>query len=1259
MPPGSELPTDSRIAYLKALCRTVPHFVVEAVLREPTEHAIKPQYFDGSLLVADLVGFTALCEKLAAKGSEGLSQLSQILDRLFQQLLEDAIHPYEGYVVHFGGDSATAVFRGEDHARRCAAAALACQRLMHGEMGRMPGGQRHELMLRVGVASGEVRLWIVGDMVRRSVVCTGATVHRAVGMQRLAQPGAVVADRAALALLGTDAETIDRQAEHGILRGLRVWPETKSTVELTDRFTSGVEEKISLLEPFVPEPLAVHMRSAPSGWRLRGELREAVIVFVEISGLDEASGMGEMAMNVSRSLLRAYRKYGGVVHKVDLAERGHRIMALFGLHDPRENDVERALLASLEVNTRLKAFTISSKRVDLVVRAGVHQGRVYFGAIGSDHKHDITVVGDAVNVAARAASSAEPFEVVATETVAEQVADEFATSARPPIFVKGRATQLKLVAIHAAAEGRARYVRRRQSQRFCAGRRRETEELLAIGREALTGHGRFIGLVGPPGSGKSFMLANLIDSWVEAGGLGVIGRCRYAGRSQPLAPIVSIFHNFLGIAATDNDATRRERIRAGFQRFTKVIGVHELIALLEPVQRPDGTNEALVDLADPQARERILAGILTFFLSRTEQVPLLVIIEDLHLGDTLTLELAARISATPRQARFLLVVTSRPEPAVRDVRRVLDREIELKTLTLDQTIEVLQHELRAKEVEPSIARFVFERTSGNPEHLIEVVRFLVDRQLLLERGGVVVAAEPGIRMLEDVVPRTLSQVVMARLQRLGVVERRLVRLASVIGQRFGKGLLQLVAESEVAPDLLDSGMAKLVGLGVISAEADGEASYVFHDDITRAVAYGTIPDAERQDVHRRIADAIQQLDAHDPARIPATLAMHRERAGELQESARWYQEAARMSAAAGLDRETRVLIDRWAKVVEAVPPAQRPASFTVAQIKVMKLVATGRLGFPAEVMRLGRELAQHHAKDLDGQQRNLVDLWVGDALLRLGRPEKARSRLQRAFTDGLEPLLRSDAARLMARTHELAHEAGMAEHWLDQAKELCRDDVLRAGRIDIARANLVADKGDLDGARAIYARVRDTAQAAQMLHLRVQATANSAYCDMEACDFEAARRGFEEAITMDRALGLWHDEAQDLVNLGQSCLWEGRLDEAQGHLDKGMAIALELGEDAIAAEAQVHLGAVVALTLDPEAGAVMCEEGFKKAVRGGLREVEVAAELHMLRIAVARRDAKGAEVALHRCAVQQPHMRWPLFKKTFETLKSEAATLIS
>ncbi|MEO7113475.1 MAG: hypothetical protein ABI183_23755, partial [Polyangiaceae bacterium] len=122
--PGSQaappVTTQDRITYLRALCKTVPPTIVDWVLTNATELALTQQC-EGTLLNADLVGFTSICEEVATAGPDQLESLTSSLNRLFTRLLEEALFPYGGLVMQFGGDSITALFRGEDHMFRAAA----------------------------------------------------------------------------------------------------------------------------------------------------------------------------------------------------------------------------------------------------------------------------------------------------------------------------------------------------------------------------------------------------------------------------------------------------------------------------------------------------------------------------------------------------------------------------------------------------------------------------------------------------------------------------------------------------------------------------------------------------------------------------------------------------------------------------------------------------------------------------------------------------------------------------------------------------------------------------------------------------------------------------------------------------------------------------------------------------------------------------------------------------------------------------------
>ncbi|MBI5546708.1 MAG: AAA family ATPase, partial [Deltaproteobacteria bacterium] len=731
--------------YLAALCRTVPYTVVESVLADPREAALRSLEFEGTVMFADLAGFTSLCEELAAQGAEGLTRLSGTVDQIFTRLLEQAIFPFRGYVIHFGGDSITTVFRDEDHAARAAAAALEAQRQMDVELSTLVEGNQRS-RLRIGLATGPIRLSLMGDLTQRGLVCAGPPAHRAIVMQQRAEPGAVMADAGTLRQLGGRVQVSAASAEQAVLVALNEKVARRPPfIPLEGRIEQDAKAKIALLEPFVPRPLAARLRSTPAGWRMEGELRRAVIMFVELSRLEAAGS--EVVLNLSRALMRAYRKYDGLVAKTDLAEQGHRIMVLFGLLMPSAFDAERALLAALEATARVRSYAASSG-LQASVRSGVHVGQVYFGTVGSDYRHDITVLGDAVNVAARIAAAAEPFAVLASEEVLASTGREFSVSARAAVHAKGKRMPLKVAAVNAPATGVAHYLQPRRRVRFLTGRAAQGERVRRLAEEAMAGTARILGVAGGQGTGKSAFLSSAIDTWLHGGGMGLFARCRYATSAQPLAPIVSMFETYFGLVGAPDDADQRERVRAGLAGLNLDEVSPELEALLLPVRRPDGSLENSVDLTDSQARERVLASIVQFIDRRSAREPVLYVIEDLHLADSLTLDLVGRVSGLYADRRLFSLLTYEPTANLSSLRRGLSEEISLGNLDAEQTRELLCHELGAASVETGLLAFLHRRSGGNPGHLVEILRFLRERGFLTMRAGVLHGPAGGVALLD-------------------------------------------------------------------------------------------------------------------------------------------------------------------------------------------------------------------------------------------------------------------------------------------------------------------------------------------------------------------------------------------------------------------------------------------------------------------------------------------------------------------------------
>lgn len=1150
------------IKYLVSLCRTVPHSIVERVLDEPLETSVKSEVFEGAILSADLVGFTSLCERLASHNSEGLSTLTSVLNQLFASLLEDAMFPYSGYVMQFGGDSLTVVFKQDDCAERAAASALAAQRLMHGELGRLLEGQPGELMLRIGVAKGTVRLSVLGDVAQRSAVCAGETAHRAVRLQQLAPPKGIMIDEAMLKALATNAEVVERQPTVGVLRGLRKWPANRPIERLEGRTELRVEEKIALLEPFVAPMLAARLRHASLDWKMDAELRPVVILFCELSGVD--NGDPQMWLNVSRSLLRAFRKFGGLVAKVDITDTCHRVMVLFGLLRPGENDVQKAALAALDATARARGFTVGNT-AKVVTRIGLHQGRVYFGTIGSEYKHDLTIIGDPVNLTARLAHAAGESQVYTTEVIKNGLGPEFLADEIAPLKVKGKSDFVRTYELKGTTHAGARYLRTRSAQRFLAGRDKEIALCQQTIDESIAGQSHVVAIEGEAGIGKSALLGLIVDRWLTRGNLGLLGRCRFATSSQPLAPVVDMFRQFLGIRSEQNEEDRRDCIQRGLQPYNLERRAPELVSLLLPVQRPDGTSEALIDLADPQARDNVLDSIVEFVDKRLRTEALLYVLEDIHLADSLTLQLIARLAMLPRNREFLFVATYRGASVLSEVRGCFDVQLRLGSLNIEATRTLLCRDLAATSVDSEIVTLLWQRSGGNPGYLLELVRFMHTRGLLQRRGSEVHLPSGGVALLDDVLPLTLTKLALSQMDDLCSSERKIVRAASVAGRRFVRDLLYRLCSSDLDQEDFEGSFATLEGRGVFSGSAHATDGFMFRDAAIRAAAYGSLLEADRRELHRRVAEESGKGRANQ--QTSAFVAHHLERAGHYGAAATAFERAARTAFRTGLYRESQEFLERWEGAVGQTPFESRPSKETMAKMALLRVVLCGRSGRPKQLVAAA-EVVKAHLPQLSARERTMYSYWCGWAYLENGRRAEGRALLEHLFDKADDGLVRFDIALLLLRSGIDTAEYVVAENWLSAAQANVEGDDSRNKRLEVASALLLIGKGQYDEAKYLLRETINSARKVGSSLVIVQAEKTLAACLFDTKQYDQSTEMWQKVYAYARAAACAADESNALLGLGRSKWQQGDVDEARALLENANLLARDIGATAL----EVNIG---------------------------------------------------------------------------------------
>src|SRR4051812_13963769 len=198
------------------LRRHIPELAVDWALACPHE---RWRVIPGSLLFADISGFTALAERLALRGRSGGEELVETLSRVFAAMI-DIAHAHGGQLLKFGGDALLLFFDAADHTRRAAGTAVEMRRALR-EAVKIPTSVGPlKLSMSIGVHSGDVAFFLVGST-HRELIVLGEAATTVIETEGAAQSGDILLSAAAAAALPASATELRADATHPAMHALR------------------------------------------------------------------------------------------------------------------------------------------------------------------------------------------------------------------------------------------------------------------------------------------------------------------------------------------------------------------------------------------------------------------------------------------------------------------------------------------------------------------------------------------------------------------------------------------------------------------------------------------------------------------------------------------------------------------------------------------------------------------------------------------------------------------------------------------------------------------------------------------------------------------------------------------------------------------------------------------------------------------------------------------------------------------------------
>jgi class 3 adenylate cyclase/tetratricopeptide (TPR) repeat protein len=569
-------------------------------------------------------------------------------------------------------------------------------------------------------------------------------------------------------------------------------------------------------------------------------------------------------------------RHGGTTQKF----AGDAVVAVFGIPSAHEDDPERAVRAGLAVQDRFGPFI---ERVqgrygaDVGLRIGVNTGDVVAGRDLAS-KGELMVSGDAVNVAARLQQHAEPGDVLVGQRTQAASGRGIEYRRRADVEAKGKRDPVPAwvaVAVTAEPVSAPRGVGGLTAP--LVGRNEELAILSAVGaRVQRERDPQLVTLFGPAGVGKSRLLSELVER-LPAGRV-LKGRCLPYGEGITYWPLAEVAKAHAGILDTDPAEDAFAKLRAAIRG---VVPPEHAERALDAAAWTIGFTLPGVPVMDSdpgEAVQRLADGWGRYVSALGDDELAVVAVEDVHWASGPLLDLLERLADRLENTQVLLVCTARLE--LLDLRpswgagKQNATTLSLTPLSQPEAAELVSALLGESNVPDEVRERLLANAEGNPFFLEEMLNMLIEQGALERSNGGWVPTE---RLSELSIPDSVHGVIAARIDLLEGAAREALRRCAVVGRIFWPEAVG-VDEEEIS---------SLIRTGLVSARPEsvmgGMREFGFKHALTRDVAYTTLPRPERRDLHRRVADWLQDVAPDRGVETAELTAYHYGRALEYGE----------------------------------------------------------------------------------------------------------------------------------------------------------------------------------------------------------------------------------------------------------------------------------------------------------------------------------------------------------------------------------------
>lgn len=1052
----------------------VPDIVVSHHQEPPWE-----QWIFGTVLFADVSGFTVMSEALASLGVKGSEILTDILNRYFSDMIR-IIHSSGGEVMKFGGDAILCFFPGEGSQNRTLRAACEMQNRMPAYQNIKTSVQRFSLSMKIGIASGEVLLSGVGsEKFRCDYVFAGEAVDLTADAEHCAVSGEIV-------LAG--------EAAPSCFRDFIIEP-LKSGFSYIRQRNVGIKQNIEFLvqnqqhrnrtnESIRPYLIAEIREQVEQGFdRYIAALQPIVAVFFQFSGFSYTKdGYNKQRFDrFFRRIIKITHQYGGRLNRISMGDKGSTFFLLFGATGNVEQKEVRACLWALDVRT-----DIEKEFPEVSCKIGMNAGKVFAGLVGGSERYDYTVMGDTVNFAARLMQGAEAMTICISESIQSAGERFFHSNYLGKRKFKGKEF---LLPVYELQRKKKRLDSDTSDEISYIGRKKEQDYLQGIIRDVFGGKTCGVLLKGEAGIGKSSLASHLMKQQQEAGWKIYKGYGSITRQGTAYAPWIEVLSGFLKDAFDGELNTDVMQHNLESRKYD----TRSISALCE-ILFPEDTPES--EMPDSETKKRLLHNsIIKVIQDVAGKVPKLFFFDDLHWFDSLSCELLSDVLGDVFELPILFLCTSRVLLEDTSLDR-LDNYfvLELKELEQSDVINFCENYLDLK-IHQKLQDFIIDHGQGNPFYTLSLLQYLQKKEHIDIILGQAFLKEKAIS------EETLSgeDIILSQLDSFTNEEKVHVLCASCIGPVFSLEILR----HALGRNFRVRAWKAILNSDLIQHRE--EESYCFSQTLIQDTFYKSIAHRTRKHWHRRIAKALEQQKDTSLEHYYPNLANHYFLAGNRDKTVHYSMEAGLKLFNQQAYQEAKIYYERvWKLLYYTSNPIKWDAGINLVNMYISTRKFKEALILAKYITEKTKEyniidqyykglihhfIAMFRLNDLSYipkvekllQSEKKLPLKIvsklkylfASGLMRKGAANKAKGILEEIVNlpNSEETLkIKIEAYYLLIRVNHRMTEYQKGMENINAYFQLAQRDLDKAIEIGISilKANILMDSGDLSGALKLY-----------------------------------------------------------------------------------------------------------------------------------------------------------------------------------------------